>query len=162
MAGTTAAAWAPAAAFASIATLGGAAIPACRPRSPAPRPLASSLAVIPGLATGGMVNGAGTGTSDSNLRWLSNGEFVVNAEATRRESIAARGYQLQRPDPERQRCVKLVQWCHRFGRSSAGGQHLQCAARHPGKRQDGERPVGARRRVREHGRRWTGTSGHGR
>ncbi|MNG09096.1 hypothetical protein D3C84_924960 [compost metagenome] len=31
-----------------------------------------------------MVYGAGTGTSDSNLRWLSNGEFVVNAEATRR------------------------------------------------------------------------------
>ncbi|MDG3878303.1 tail length tape measure protein, partial [Pseudomonas aeruginosa] len=83
MAGTTAAAWAPAAAFASIATLGGAAIPASAALT-STTALASSLAVIPGLATGGMVNGAGTGTSDSNLRWLSNGEFVVNAEATRR------------------------------------------------------------------------------
>jgi tape measure domain-containing protein len=33
-------------------------------------------------ATGGMIRGPGNGTSDSILRWLSNGEFVVNAKAT--------------------------------------------------------------------------------
>lgn len=83
MAGTTAAAWAPAAAMASLASFGGNSIPAATALTTTTA-LASSLAAIPGLATGGMVNGAGTGTSDSNLRWLSNGEFVVNADATRR------------------------------------------------------------------------------
>lgn len=83
MAGTTAAAWAPAAAMASLATFGGNSVPAATALTTTTA-LASSLAAIPGLATGGLVNGAGTGTSDSNLRWLSNGEFVVNAEATRR------------------------------------------------------------------------------
>ncbi|MBD9629744.1 phage tail length tape measure family protein [Pseudomonas sp. PDM19] len=83
MAGTTAAAWAPAAAMASLASFGGNSIPA-ETALTSTTALASSLAMIPGLATGGMVNGAGTGTSDSNLRWLSNGEFVVNADATRR------------------------------------------------------------------------------
>lgn len=34
------------------------------------------------LANGGMVSGKGTTTSDSNLAWLSNKEFVVNAKAT--------------------------------------------------------------------------------
>lgn len=36
---------------------------------------------IEGLATGGWVRGRGTGTSDSNLRALSKGEFVVNARS---------------------------------------------------------------------------------
>jgi hypothetical protein len=35
-------------------------------------------------ATGGQIFGAGTGTSDDILSWLSNGEFVVTAEATRK------------------------------------------------------------------------------
>lgn len=83
MAGTVATAWAPAAALASLATLGGNAGPAAAALTSTSL-LASSLAAIPGLATGGMVNGTGTGTSDSNLRWLSNGEFVVNAAATKR------------------------------------------------------------------------------
>jgi len=38
--------------------------------------------LIPGAATGGMIAGAGSGTSDSILARLSNGEFVVNAAAT--------------------------------------------------------------------------------
>lgn len=38
----------------------------------------------PGFATGGYVSGAGTSTSDSIPAMLSNGEFVVNARATRR------------------------------------------------------------------------------
>lgn len=37
---------------------------------------------ITGHATGGEIDGVGTGTSDSNLRRLSKGEFVVNADAT--------------------------------------------------------------------------------
>jgi hypothetical protein len=38
--------------------------------------------IIPGLATGGMVHGPGTATSDSVPAMLSNGEYVVNARAT--------------------------------------------------------------------------------
>lgn len=38
---------------------------------------------IPGNRAGGMVRGPGTGTSDSILSWISNGEFIVNAAATR-------------------------------------------------------------------------------
>ncbi|HEY1245867.1 MAG TPA: hypothetical protein VGF29_13665, partial [Hyphomicrobiaceae bacterium] len=36
-----------------------------------------------GFPVGGMVRGPGTGTSDSIPAWLSNGEYVVNAAATR-------------------------------------------------------------------------------
>ncbi|WP_343466350.1 phage tail tape measure protein [Rhodococcus aetherivorans] len=35
-------------------------------------------------ATGGYITGPGTGTSDSILSWLSNGEYVVNAAATKK------------------------------------------------------------------------------
>lgn len=83
LAGTTAAAWAPAAAFASLATLGANALPADAALT-STTALASSLAVIPGFATGGYVSGAGTGTSDSIMARLSDGEFVVNAAATKR------------------------------------------------------------------------------
>ena len=38
----------------------------------------------PGMSTGGMVFGAGGPTDDKVPRWLSPGEFVVNAKATRR------------------------------------------------------------------------------
>jgi hypothetical protein len=37
-----------------------------------------------GFAGGGMVKGKGTGTSDSNLAWLSDGEFVNNAASTKK------------------------------------------------------------------------------
>ncbi|MBF8676223.1 tape measure protein [Pseudomonas fulva] len=83
LAGTTATAWAPAAALASLATLGANSVPAAAALT-ATTALASSLAVIPGFSTGGMFNGAGTGTSDSNLAWISDGEFIVNAQATKR------------------------------------------------------------------------------
>jgi hypothetical protein len=36
------------------------------------------------FATGGYITGPGTGTSDDIRAWLSNGEFVMNAEATKR------------------------------------------------------------------------------
>lgn len=36
---------------------------------------------VPGFSTGGWINGAGSGTSDSIPAFLSNGEFVVNAKA---------------------------------------------------------------------------------
>ncbi|WP_370192681.1 hypothetical protein [Bradyrhizobium diazoefficiens] len=39
---------------------------------------------IPSFSTGGFVSGAGTSVSDSIPAMLSNGEFVVNAEATQR------------------------------------------------------------------------------
>ncbi|MDF2915996.1 MAG: phage tail tape measure protein [Microbacterium sp.] len=39
---------------------------------------------VPGNATGGWIHGPGTGTSDSILRRLSNGEFVVRADAAKR------------------------------------------------------------------------------
>lgn len=83
LAGTTATAWAPAAALASLATLGANSVPAAAALT-ATTALASTLAVVPGFATGGFVSGAGTGTSDSIMARLSDGEFVVNARATKR------------------------------------------------------------------------------
>ncbi|MGA4454029.1 tape measure protein [Pseudomonas fortuita] len=83
LAGATATAWAPAAAMASLATLGANSVPAAAALT-STTALASSLAVIPGFATGGYVSGAGTGTSDSIMARLSDGEFVVNAAATKR------------------------------------------------------------------------------
>ena len=49
-----------------------------------PKPSAGSAigAMAKGFASGGHVRGPGTGTSDSILARLSNGEFVVNASAT--------------------------------------------------------------------------------
>lgn len=43
-----------------------------------------SQSVPTGYASGGFVSGAGTGTSDSIPAMLSDGEFVMNADATRR------------------------------------------------------------------------------
>ena len=83
LAGTTATAWAPAAAMASLATLGANSVPAAAALT-STTALASSLAVIPGFAAGGYVSGSGTGTSDSIMARLSDGEFVVNAAATKR------------------------------------------------------------------------------
>ncbi len=83
LAGTTATAWAPAAAMASLATLGANSVPAAAALT-STTALATSLAVIPGFATGGYVSGSGTGTSDSIPARLSDGEFVVNAKATKR------------------------------------------------------------------------------
>src|SRR5207248_2384613 len=45
--------------------------------------------LVPGNAAGGLVTGPGTGTSDSILRRLSNGEFVVPADATAKLGPAA-------------------------------------------------------------------------
>ncbi|WP_065091506.1 phage tail length tape measure family protein [Rhizobium leucaenae] len=44
----------------------------------------STLGDVIGLADGGHVSGPGSGTSDSVPAWLSNGEFVVNASATKK------------------------------------------------------------------------------
>jgi methyl-accepting chemotaxis protein len=38
----------------------------------------------PGKARGGLIGGRGSGTSDSNLAWVSRGEFVVRAAAVRK------------------------------------------------------------------------------
>ena len=46
-------------------------------------PTGGDIAGTP-FATGGFVSGSGTGTSDSILAMLSNGEFVVNAAATKK------------------------------------------------------------------------------
>lgn len=83
LAGTTAAAWAAPAALASLATLGGNSVPAAAALT-STTALATTLAAVPGFATGGYFTGSGTGTSDSNLAKISNGEFIVNAAATKR------------------------------------------------------------------------------
>lgn len=49
--------------------------------------LNSTRAQANGRATGGTVNGPGTGTSDSILSWLSNGEFVVRAAAVKKYGV---------------------------------------------------------------------------
>ncbi|HJE67590.1 tape measure protein [Pseudomonas oryzihabitans] len=49
----------------------------------APVSAGDAAADVPGFATGGQISGPGTGTSDSILARLSNGEFVMRAAAVR-------------------------------------------------------------------------------
>lgn len=42
-----------------------------------------------GLAHGGLLGGRGTGTSDSNLAWLSRGEYITPARAVRQPGVLA-------------------------------------------------------------------------
>ncbi len=44
--------------------------------------LLSGVGSLFGFAEGGPINGGGTGTSDSNLALVTDGEYIVNAEAT--------------------------------------------------------------------------------
>jgi len=84
MAGTLAAAWATPAAFVSVATMGSAdAIGAAG--------LASTVALAQGLAAatgkfanGGPVSGPGGPRDDRVNAWLSDGEYVINADAARK------------------------------------------------------------------------------
>ena len=75
-AATTMASWLPAALVASIGTFGAAAVVGGAG-------LLAACALIKGFSTGGYVSGSGTGTSDSIPARLSDGEFVVNAKATK-------------------------------------------------------------------------------
>tara|TARA_Y100000310_G_scaffold160698_2_gene160517 strand:+ start:34442 stop:37633 length:3192 start_codon:yes stop_codon:yes gene_type:complete len=75
-------AWAPAAALASLATAGGNAEGAMAGIG-ATTALAESIAGVTALADGGLFRGSGGPRSDSNLARLSDGEFVVNAAATK-------------------------------------------------------------------------------
>lgn len=45
--------------------------------------LEAARGIIGSFADGGLISGAGTGRSDSNLARVSNGEFIMNAESTR-------------------------------------------------------------------------------
>jgi hypothetical protein len=67
--------------------------------NPAALGLQGLMSGIPPNATGGYITGPGTGTSDSILRRLSNGEFVVNAKSTAAyrpllEAINSKGFAL--------------------------------------------------------------------
>jgi len=42
---------------------------------------------VPGKASGGLLGGRGTGTSDSNLAWLSRGEYIMPARAVRQPGV---------------------------------------------------------------------------
>lgn len=82
----TASAWWPAAVARSLATAGGNAGPAIlgmAAASAAAAAMGSMLSGIGGKATGGPISGQGTGTSDSILSWLSDGEYVIKASAAR-------------------------------------------------------------------------------
>lgn len=78
---TVAAAWAPAAAFASLASFGANAAPASAAVTGTVA-LTEALSLVAGHSGGGYIQGPGNGTSDSILGRLSNGEFVVNSQAT--------------------------------------------------------------------------------
>jgi tape measure domain-containing protein len=80
-AATTAAAWAPAAALASLATLGTNAAPAAAAIASTVA-LSTGLAAAGGFAEGGLITGPGGPKEDKIPAWLSNREFVVNADAT--------------------------------------------------------------------------------
>lgn len=47
----------------------------------------TSFPTIPKLATGGLVQGVGSATSDSNLAWLSRGEYVMRADTVKRYGV---------------------------------------------------------------------------
>lgn len=76
-AATTTSAWLPAALVASIGSFGAAAVVGGTA-------LLAAFALVRGFKDGGYISGAGTGRSDSIPARLSNGEFVVNAQATKR------------------------------------------------------------------------------
>jgi hypothetical protein len=61
-----------------------------QPRGPGGVPLDPSIPAMPtdGQASGGYIRGPGSGTSDSILARLSNGEFVINAASARRLGTA--------------------------------------------------------------------------
>lgn len=82
----TAAAWAPAAAAVSLASFGANSAPAMAGIT-ATNALSLKFAGA-GLKDGGMVSGSGTGTSDSILTRLSNGEFVMKASAVRNIGVS--------------------------------------------------------------------------
>lgn len=46
-----------------------------------------AMGKIKGFATGGLISGPGTGTSDSIPAWLSSGEYVIKADAVRRYGV---------------------------------------------------------------------------
>ena len=48
-----------------------------------------STTPIPGNASGGLIGGRGTGTSDSNLAWVSRGEHIMPARAVKQPGVLA-------------------------------------------------------------------------
>ena len=50
---------------------------------------AGAGAGVPGKARGGLMGGRGTGTSDSNLAWVSRGEYITPARAVRQPGVLA-------------------------------------------------------------------------
>jgi tape measure domain-containing protein len=81
-AATVASSWASAAAMTSLATFGGNAAPAMAGIAATVGMAQMLSAVGKGMKDGGMVQGPGTGTSDSVPTALSRGEFVTNAAST--------------------------------------------------------------------------------
>jgi hypothetical protein len=79
-----AAAWAPAATLASLATSGGNSSPAQAGMLAASSIAEAIAGAGVGLAEGGPVYGSGTATSDSVPAMLSNGEYVIQAAAVKR------------------------------------------------------------------------------
>src|SRR5204862_5631411 len=50
---------------------------------------AAPAAASQGMASGGLLGGRGTGTSDSNLAWLSRGEHIMPARAVAQPGVLA-------------------------------------------------------------------------
>lgn len=81
-------AWAPAAAFASLATLGANVGPAIGGIALTVAATKAIGMIGKAFANGGYVSGPGGPRDDAIMARLSNGEFVVNAEATRKNRAA--------------------------------------------------------------------------
>jgi hypothetical protein len=69
----------------------------------------------PGMAHGGMIGGRGTGTSDSNLAWVSRGEHIMPARAVRQPGVLAFLEALRRSGGDLSRVLDGM------GRFAAGG-----------------------------------------
>ena len=72
------------------------------------RSIFERLGEVPEAASGGRITGPGTGTSDSILARLSDGEFVVNAMATQRHLALLHAVNDNRPLPQFQRGGPVV------------------------------------------------------
>lgn len=92
---------------------------------------AGSSGNLPARASGGLLRGPGTGTSDSILARVSNGEFVVRAEAVRRLGLANMNAINQGRMPALRAVAARVMESRRLPRFAEGGLIASAVGRLP-------------------------------
>ena len=112
---------------------------------------ASDVIAAPPNARGGLLGGRGTGTSDSNLAWVSRGEHIMPARAVRQPGVLAFLEALRRSGGDLRRVLDGM------GRFALGGMVTRCDSglcqrwagrRHEQRHHSVSRPAGDRRPAR--------------